>query len=40
MHVAASAPEYVSADEIPQETQDKVRAEFSEKAKTEGKPPR
>jgi elongation factor Ts len=38
MHVAASAPEYVSIDDIPQDVQDKARAEFSEKAKGEGKP--
>jgi elongation factor Ts len=38
MHVAASAPEYVSIDDVPAEIQDKARAEFSEKAKGEGKP--
>lgn len=38
MHVAASAPEYVSITDVPQEVQDKARAEFSEKAKSEGKP--
>lgn len=38
MHVAASAPEYVSSSDIPQEAKDKVSAEFSEKAKSEGKP--
>ena len=38
MHVAASAPEYVSNDEISAETRDKVNAEFAEKLKSEGKP--
>jgi elongation factor Ts len=38
MHIAASSPEYVSADEIPTEARDKVQAEFEEKAKAEGKP--
>ena len=38
MHVAASAPEYVSIADVPAEVQDKARAEFSEKAKGEGKP--
>jgi elongation factor Ts len=38
MHIAASAPEYVSVEEVPAEAQNKVKAEFSEKAKSEGKP--
>lgn len=38
MHIAASAPEYVSTDEIPTEASEKVKAEFAEKAKSEGKP--
>ncbi len=38
MHVAASAPLYVSEDEIPAEVKDAKTAEFSEKAKSEGKP--
>jgi elongation factor Ts len=38
MHIAAAAPEYVSADEVPAEARDKVKAEFAEKAKSEGKP--
>jgi elongation factor Ts len=38
MHVAASAPLYVSADEVPAEDRDKIKAEFTEKAKAEGKP--
>lgn len=38
MHIAASAPEYVSAENIPAEIRDKQAAEFTEKAKAEGKP--
>lgn len=38
MHVAAANPVYVSADEIPAEDQEKVKAEFADKAKEEGKP--
>lgn len=38
MHVAAANPVYVSADEIPAEDKAKITAEFSEKAKEEGKP--
>ncbi len=38
MHVAASAPEYVSVDDVPADERDKVAAEFSEKVKAEGKP--
>lgn len=38
MHVAASAPEFVSTDDIPADVRDNARAEFSEKAKSEGKP--
>lgn len=38
MHIAASSPQFVSVDEVPTEEQDKVRAEFTEKAKAEGKP--
>lgn len=38
MHIAASSPEYVSADEIPADVRAKVQAEFEEKAKAEGKP--
>jgi elongation factor Ts len=38
MHIAASAPQYVSADEIPADERDRVTAEFKEKAATEGKP--
>ena len=38
MHIAASNPEYVSTDEVPADAKSKVEAEFSEKAKAEGKP--
>lgn len=38
MHVAASAPQFVSADDVPADERDKVAAEFKEKAKAEGKP--
>lgn len=38
MHIAASNPEYVSLEEVPEEVQSKMRAEFSDKAKTDGKP--
>jgi elongation factor Ts len=38
MHIAASAPEYVSEDNIPEETRALKKVEFSEKAKAEGKP--
>jgi elongation factor Ts len=38
LHIAASSPLYVSAEEIPAADQEKVRAEFAEKAKAEGKP--
>lgn len=38
MHIAASAPEFVSIEDIPADVRDKVKAEFTEKAKAEGKP--
>lgn len=38
MHIAASAPLYVSEEDIPAEEKQKIKAEFSEKAKGEGKP--
>lgn len=38
MHVAASDPQYVSTDDVPAEEREKVKAEFAEKAKNEGKP--
>ena len=38
MHIAASAPEFVSADQVTEEAQAAKKAEFTEKAKAEGKP--
>lgn len=38
MHIAASAPEYVSVEDVPAEERERVTAEFNEKVKTEGKP--
>jgi elongation factor Ts len=38
MHIAASAPEYVSVDDIPAQDREKIQAEFIEKVKNEGKP--
>lgn len=38
MHIAASAPLYVSAEEIPADERERVAAEFKEKAIAEGKP--
>lgn len=38
MHVAASAPVYVSLDDIPAADREAVKAEFTEKVKVEGKP--
>lgn len=38
MHVAASAPEYVSEEDIPADVREKLAAEFTEKVKAEGKP--
>ena len=38
MHIAASAPLYVSVDDVPAEERDKAKAEFADKAKGEGKP--
>ncbi len=38
MHVAASAPQYVSSDEIPADERERVAAEFKEKALADGKP--
>jgi elongation factor Ts len=38
MHIAASAPEFVSSDDIPTSVQETKKAEFTDKAKTEGKP--
>lgn len=38
MHIAASAPEFVSVDNIPAKARDAKKAEFADKAKSEGKP--
>ena len=38
MHIAASAPLYVSDADIPADVKDAKKAEFNEKAKSEGKP--
>lgn len=38
MHIAASAPQYISVDEVPTTDRDKVKKEFAEKTKAEGKP--
>jgi elongation factor Ts len=38
MHIAASNPQYVSAEEIPAEDRERVRSEFAEKTAAEGKP--
>ncbi len=38
MHIAASAPLYVSEADIPEADREAKKAEFSEKAKAEGKP--
>jgi elongation factor Ts len=38
MHIAASAPEFVSSDNIPEEARQKAIEELTEKAKAEGKP--
>ena len=38
MHIAASAPEYVSEEDIPTEVREAKKAEFTEKTIAEGKP--
>ena len=38
MHVAASAPEYVSVDDVPAKDRDALAKEFKEKVVAEGKP--
>lgn len=38
MHIAAASPEYVSVDDIPEDVRNAAKAEFTEKAKNEGKP--
>lgn len=38
MHIAASNPQFVSVEDVSKEEQAKVKAEFADKAKSEGKP--
>ncbi len=38
LHVAASAPEYVSEEDIPADVREKLTAEFTDKVTAEGKP--
>lgn len=38
MHIAAANPEYVNTDDVPAGEREKIQAEFSEKAKADGKP--
>jgi elongation factor Ts len=38
MHIAASNPEFVSSESIPADVREKATAEFTEKAKADGKP--
>lgn len=38
MHIAATAPQYISADQVPEADRERVKAEFVEKTKAEGKP--
>jgi len=38
MHIAATAPLYVSADDIPEADREAAKAEFTEKVKADGKP--
>jgi len=38
MHIAASAPEYVSIEDVPADVREAAKVEFTEKAKAEGKP--
>jgi elongation factor Ts len=38
LHIAASAPEYVSVEEVDAKAKSDVEKEFTEKAKSEGKP--
>jgi elongation factor Ts len=38
MHIAATNPEYVSVDEVSTEHMKKLKVEFTEKAKADGKP--
>ncbi len=38
LHVAASAPEYVSQSDVPESVKEEVETEFRQKAKADGKP--
>ncbi len=38
LQVSASSPEYISLTDVPQQEKDRVSAELSEKARSEGKP--
>lgn len=38
MHIAASAPEFISVEDVPADVREAKEAEFTEKAKNEGKP--
>ncbi|MBI3494413.1 translation elongation factor Ts [Candidatus Saccharibacteria bacterium] len=38
LHVSASSPQYISSDDISDEEKERVKLEFSEKAKNDGKP--
>lgn len=38
MHIAAAAPQYVSAEEVPTSAKKEIEAEFAEKAEAEGRP--
>ena len=38
LHVSATAPEYISVEDVPAETRDAKQAEFKEKVVNEGKP--
>ena len=38
LHIAASAPEYVSQADVPESAKQQIETEFTEKAKAEGKP--
>lgn len=38
LHIAASAPEFVSIDQVPAEAKKEIEKEFTEKVKAEGKP--
>lgn len=38
MHISATAPQYITTDDIPAEDRERISAEFAEKARNEGKP--